>query len=648
MLKDVFHLDSLQSFFEKGGWLDIGENLQSVLNALINIAFGLIKYLVLALDYVIDKLFNLNLLKGVLPSLFSTANSIYLKLFEVLGILIFTFVLVLMVKDFFEKGFAKALTRLCVFLLIYFGSLAFFQDGATKIQEINTISQNVQGQLVDVTSGSLNGTARSNADKLLGDTSHLDGTSKIRNLIFDEFILQPYALLNYGKTNLTVKEFDQYLVRNKETYDDAKIKEVKKTIKDNADKNSYLTSDRMTEKIVVLINAFVMLIVIGIAVLIIGVANVLIQLLIYGLIFLFPSLLFLALIPNMHHLLKNGVMLLGTLFAGKVGLGFGFGLLFAIINLLDSFFVVTNIVTMLVGLFVKVFLGLFVWKNKGQIIRSLTKGQAELRDFQFHPKKDWHNHKQRKADQQNQANKQMEQVYKTNTAENDYLRSGIELERTYRMNELEDQLLVQAGQETVSPNVPESTENEDMADAVQNTTTQEVATEQEDTESTTLANENDMDTLYTTGASLNGELANSIHQDQLNNLDEVNHPNDSFSDPENLRIAPEEVDEFLMEQSDVQEMEQPIETSQEMMDNHLEMASQEEVPALYETKRTIQDQSIENSTTTNPLSSQDNQLDEASSDYQLNALTQAESQELADELKNLRNQRDKEDVNEIL
>jgi hypothetical protein len=649
LLKDVFHLDSLQSFFEKGGWLDIGENLQSVLNALINIAFGLIKYLVLALDYVIDKLFNLNLLKGVLPSLFSTASSIYVKLFDVLGILIFTFVVVLMVKDFFEKGFAKALTRLCVFLLIYFGSLAFFQDGATKIQEINTISQNVQGQLVDVTSGSLEGAARSNADKLLGDTSHLDGTSKIRNLIFDEFILQPYALLNYGKTNLTVKEFDQYLVRSKETYDETKIKEVNKTIKENADKNSYLTSDRMTEKIVVLINAFVMLVVIGIAVLIIGVANVLIQLLIYGLIFLFPSLLFLALIPNMHHLLKNGVMLLGTLFAGKVGLGFGFGLLFAIINLLDSFFVVTNIVTMLVGLFVKVLLGLFVWKNKGQIIRSLTKGQAELRDFQFHPKKDWHNHKQRKADQQNQANKQMEQVYKTDTAENDYLRSSVELERAYRISEMEDQLLVQAGQETVSPSVAESPEKEEVTDTIlTNKTAQEDIAEQEDPEPATLANENSIDTLYTTSASINNEPTNSIHQDQLNNLDEVNQPNDPFSDPENLRIAPEEVDEFLMEQFDIQETELPIETSQEMMDNHLEMASQEEVPALYETKNTLQNQSIENSKTTNPLSSQDNQLDEASSDYQLNALTQAESQELADELKILRNQRDKEDVNEIL
>jgi hypothetical protein len=648
MLKDVFHLDSLQSFFEKGGWLDIGENLQSVLNALINIAFGLIKYIVLALDYVIDKLFNLNLLKGVLPSLFSTANSIYLKLFEVLGILIFTFVLVLMVKDFFEKGFAKALTRLGVFLLIYFGSLAFFQDGARKIQEVNTISQNLQGQLVDVTSGSLDGTARSNVDKLLGDTSHLDGTSNIRNLIFDEFILQPYALLNYGKTNLSVKEFEQYLVRSNEPYDDDKIKEVKKTIKENADKNSYLTSDRMTEKIVVLINAFVMLVVIGIAVLIIGVANVLIQLLIYGLIFLFPSLLFLALIPNVHHLLKNGVMLLGTLFAGKVGLGFGFGLLFSIINLLDSFFVVTNIVTMLVGLFVKVLLGLFVWKNKGQIIRSLTKGQAELRDFQFHPKKDWHNHKQRKADQQNQANKQMEQVYKTDTAENDYLRSGIELERTYRMNELEDQLLVQAGQETVSPSVPESTENEDMADAVQNTTSQEVATEQEDTESTTLANENDMDTLYTTGASINGELANSIHQDQLNNLDEVNQPNAPFSDPENLRLAPEEVDEFLIEQSETQEMEQPMETSNEGLDNHLEMISQETEPALYEAKSTLQDQPIESQAVTNPTASQDKSLNETSPDDQLNVLTQSESQELADELKSLRNQREKEDVDEIL
>ncbi|MCJ0592958.1 hypothetical protein MMJ50_09600 [Enterococcus cecorum] len=206
----------------------------------------------------------------------------------------------------------------------------------------------------------------------------------------------------------------------------------------------------MTEKVAVLLNTFIMLIVIGTAVLIIGVANILIQLLIYGILFLFPSLLFLALIPNMHHLLKNGFMLLGTLFASKIGIGFGFGLLFSILNLLDTFFVVTNIVTMIVGLFVKVLLGLFIWKNKGQIVRSLTKGKAELKDFSFNPKQTIQERQQQRAQKEDQQNRYAEQDYKTQTAENDYLRSGVELDHAYRQNELQDNLLVQAGEEETS------------------------------------------------------------------------------------------------------------------------------------------------------------------------------------------------------
>lgn len=450
LLKDVFDIDSFQSFFEKGSWFSINENLQGVLNALINLAFGLIKYVVLALDYVIDKLFSLNLLEGVLPDLFSTAGSIYNQLFSVLGILLFTFVIVITVKDFFEKGITKALIRFGIFTLIYAGSMTFFSDGAAKVQEVNTISQNVQGQLVDLTSGSLNSSNQSTTEKLIGGGQQLDGTSNIRNLIFDEFIIKPYALLNFGKTDITKEQFELYLVKKGDSFDRKKTKEIEKKIKQDSEKNSYLTSDRMTEKVAVLLNTFVMLLVIGIVVLLIGIANILIQLLIYGIIFLFPSLFFLALIPNMHHLLKNGFMMLGTLFASKVGIGFGFGLLFSIINLLDSFLVVTNIVTMLVGLFVKVLLGLFVWKNKGQIVRSLTKGKTELRDFTF-PKRAANNRQQQMEQREDQQNRLAEQAYKTQTAENDYLRSGVELDRAYRQNDFQDNLLVQAGNEASSP-----------------------------------------------------------------------------------------------------------------------------------------------------------------------------------------------------
>ena len=445
MLKDVFTIDSYQSFFVKGSWFDMNENLQGVLNVMINLLFGFIKYLVLALDYTIEKLFHLNLLSDVLPTLFSTAGAIYNRLFDILGILVFTAVIILMIHDFLSRGFAKALARLCVFLLIYFGSLAFFQDGATKIQEVNTLSQSLQGQLVDLTSGSLSESTSSTSDKLLGDTSHLDGTATIRNVIFDEFVLKPYALLNFGKTTISADQFEAYLIKNGEPYTDDTVKEIQKKIKEDAKENSYLTSDRMTEKGMVLINTLIMLFVIGTAVLIIGIANILIQLLLYGLIFLFPSLLFLALIPNFHHLLKNGFLLLGTLFAGKVGLGFAFGLLFSILNIIDSFFVVTNIVTMLVGLFVKVLLGILIWKNKGSILHLLTKGKANLRDLTLNPRHAWQNQKQQQAEKTVQQNRYEEQTYKTATAENDYLRSSAELERLYRLNELEDNTLLQAG-----------------------------------------------------------------------------------------------------------------------------------------------------------------------------------------------------------
>ncbi|MDA5918466.1 hypothetical protein NAA27_14510 [Listeria monocytogenes] len=44
-----------------------------------------------------------------------------------------------------------------------------------------------------------------------------------------------------------------------------------------------------------------------------------------------------------------------------------------------------------------------------------------------------------------------EQAYKTQTAENDYLRSGVELDHAYRQNDFQDNLLVQAGNDTTSP-----------------------------------------------------------------------------------------------------------------------------------------------------------------------------------------------------
>lgn len=139
--------------------------------------------------------------------------------------------IVISVKDFFEKGISKALIRFGVFTLIYVGSMTFFSDGANKIQEVNILSQNVQGQLVDLTSGSLTKGNGNISENLLGSNQQLDGTSNIRNLIFDEFVIKPYALLNFGKTDLSKEQFESYLVKSGETFNQKKTDEIADKIK---------------------------------------------------------------------------------------------------------------------------------------------------------------------------------------------------------------------------------------------------------------------------------------------------------------------------------------------------------------------------------------------------------------------------------
>lgn len=450
LLKDLFNFDSYQSFFVKGGRFNLTENFLSVLNGLINIAFGFIKYLVLALDYVIDKLFNLNLLTDILPTLFQTAGAIYEKLFSTLGILLFTFVIVMVVKDFLTAGFAKALTRLMVFFLIYFGSLAFFADGASKLESVNEISQQAQSQLVDMTSGSMQGIKGSASDTLLGDTSGLDGTTKIRNLLFDEFVMKPYALMNFGEATINKVDYEEYLVKKDVELDQKQLKEIQSKVESDSEENNYLTSDRMTEKISVLLNTLIMLAVVGLAILFIGVANILIQLAIYALIFLFPTLLFFALIPNMHNLLKNGFMTLGLLFAGKVGIGLLFGLLFSILNVIDKFLPVTDIVSMFVGLAIKVVLGWLIWHNKGTIYRALTKGQVDLRQVNGFGNSKGRRQNQDVSEEEEEETPRSRKRRKT--SDDDEEHSEEEYENEYRQNEeMRDNILTQAsGQEGIA------------------------------------------------------------------------------------------------------------------------------------------------------------------------------------------------------
>ncbi|EON3039086.1 hypothetical protein ACNG34_002669 [Enterococcus faecium] len=375
MFEDYFDIDSILSYLKQAPFLSgLDEKAIGALNGLLNLLFGVGKSIVLSGNYVIKHVYSLDILNDSLDKVFSSGQAVWDSLFKTLGVVFLTILFAYGLRDMIRFGVNKIFIRLLIFGTLFIVATGFYSNGASWLKDMNTISSKAQNDLVAVLAPDVSKASDKLASEL-GLTPPTETTDKVENMLYYKFILEPFALFNYGKTDISKAEYTD-LTAKKGKYDDDKVNDIDDAVDKKSDKNAYLTGKKLGDKYLILVNSGIDYVIVGGVVLLIAVMNFLVQIFILALVLISPIWAGLALLPDNEHVLINGMKLILGAFGLKIGLGIGFGFIFMILNFIDSAFGLTSIVAIVASLIIKVVLAILVVKNFSWFKHAVTKAEV--------------------------------------------------------------------------------------------------------------------------------------------------------------------------------------------------------------------------------------------------------------------------------
>lgn len=374
MFEDYFDIDSILSYLKQAPFLSgLDKKAIGALNGLLNLLFGIGKSIVLAGNYVINHVYSLDILNDSLDKVFNSGQAVWDSLFKTLGVVFLTILFAYGIRDLLQSGVNKIFMRLLIFGSLFVVATGFYSNGASWLKDINTISSKAQNDLVAVLAPDIS----KDSDKLasdLGLTPPTETADKVENMLYYKFILEPFALFNYGKTDISKAEYTD-LTAKKGKYDDGKVKDIDDAIDKKSDKNAYLTGKKLGDKYLILVNSGIDYVIVAGLVLLVAVMNFLVQIFILALVLISPIWAGLALLPDNEHVLINGMKLILGSFVLKIGLGIGFGVIFMLLNFIDSAFGLTSIIAIVASLLIKIILAILVVKNFSWFKHAVTKAE---------------------------------------------------------------------------------------------------------------------------------------------------------------------------------------------------------------------------------------------------------------------------------
>ncbi|MGG5370955.1 CD3337/EF1877 family mobilome membrane protein [Enterococcus sp. AZ196] len=376
MFDNYFELDSLLSLLKKAGfWSGFDEKAVGGLNGLLNLLFGIGKLIVQAGNTLIDKVYSVDVLNKYIDSAFSSGKNVWDTVFSTFGVVFLTLLFVYGIRDFMKVGLHKMYLRLLTFSVLAILAIGFFSQGSQILKEVNTISSNAQNTLVTKMSPNYSSGGEKIA-KDLGLKQPSEPTKKVENMMYYKFVMEPFALMNFGKTSISASQYKDYSA-GKGKFNDKRDDEIKNKVNAEAKKNAYLTGKKLGDKYAVLLNTGIDYLIVAGIVLLISVLNFLTQIFILAMVLIAPIWLVLALLPDNEHVLANGMKLLFGAFGVKIALGVGFGFTFMILGWIDSAFALSSVIEVMASLIVKVILTLLVVKNFASFRRLLMHGELD-------------------------------------------------------------------------------------------------------------------------------------------------------------------------------------------------------------------------------------------------------------------------------
>lgn len=376
MLSDYFDIDSILSLVKKADLLSgLDEKMVGGLNGLLNILFSMGKSIVEASNFLVEKIYNVDILNKSIDSAFNSGNAVWDNLFKTFGTFFVMMVFIYGIKDFFRHGMERLFVRLLVLASLIVVGTGFYSSGSDFLKKINMVSSNAQTELVSVMAPNVSKPAEQLVSDL-GLTEPDTVTGQVQNMMYYRFVLAPSLLMNFGKTDVSTKTINEYTAKRGEYTEDIED-DIKDKVKKASKKNSYLTGKKLGQKWAILINSGIDFVIVAGVILVISVANYLTQLFILMMVLLSPIFLARALLPDNEQVLFNaGKLILGA-FAVKVVLGIGFGFVFMVLGWLDSAFGTTTFLGVIASLFVKIILVVLIKKNWRWFVSVLNRQRVD-------------------------------------------------------------------------------------------------------------------------------------------------------------------------------------------------------------------------------------------------------------------------------
>ncbi len=369
---EQYNLDSYQSYMvERKRWFQ-SLDIANWLNGGANLFFDLNKIVFSMFRTGIDLFGNANVINDYVSVFTTYSKSMYDSLYRDFGLTIIVAMALYCLYLYIMKSPQQAAKQFFAFSAVVIISMVWNNSATTIIRDFNSLTEEVQGNLIRTTS---------NAQS----TNATTPVTHAQNTLFELAIEEPFLLMNFGVASRSevISAYDASAISSlmfSGEWTPEKDAEIEKVVKERADENVFMTTDKAGWKFVVGFLSPITTIVLGTPILILQVLNLLTGIMALIVSAFIGLAMFISMIPRFRGAFLKSLQSLIGLFAIRVLLGISFMMLVSVINVIRGVIPADGVANYLLQVIAITVTIVVVWKNRDKIFKMISGGKISSVD----------------------------------------------------------------------------------------------------------------------------------------------------------------------------------------------------------------------------------------------------------------------------
>lgn len=369
---EQYSLDSYQSYmFERPRFFQ-NLDIANWLNGGANLFFDLNKIVYSMFRTGIDLFGNANVVNDYVSVFTAYSKSMYDSLYRDFGLTIIIAMALYCLYLYIIRSPQQAAKQFFAFSAVVVMSMVWNNSATTIIRDFNSLTEEVQGNLIRTTS---------NAQS----TNAATPVTHAQNTLFELAIEEPFLLMNFGMANRSdvISEYEASTLSSllfQGEWDEKKDEDIKDFVEEMADDNVYMTTEKAGWKFVVGFLSPITTIVLGTPILIIQVLNLLTGVMALVVAAFIGLAMFISMIPKFRGAFLKSLQTLIGLFGVRVLLGISFMMLVSVINVVRGVIPADGVANYLLQVIAITVTLVVIWKNRDKIFKMISGGMISSAD----------------------------------------------------------------------------------------------------------------------------------------------------------------------------------------------------------------------------------------------------------------------------